>query len=839
MMKISYFFLLVLLAFCGRASASDVVWFQGSKPVSYCVEGKSSTVVGIALDMFSSDMQQVTGYMAESQKNNAVIRICQLDKNAGAANRLRKLGVPVDDVQGKHDAFYLGTVNGQVLVVGANGRGCAYGILELSRMAGVSPWIWWGDVMPEKKSRLTMPESFSTLQAPSVEYRGIFINDEDWSLRNWAWKHYENNGTFGQMGPKTYKAIFQLLLRLRANAIWPGMHTGTPGFFTIPGNKEMADSCGILIGTSHCEPLLRNNVAEWDHVLRGPYNYITNREQVQQYWIERLKEVKGSEEFFTIGMRGIHDGSMEGVKTKQEKLDGLQQVIDDQREMIRKYYNKDIEKVPQVFIPYKEVLEILESGLKVPDDVTLMWCDDNYGYMTRLSDAEQQQRKGGGGVYYHLSYWGRPHDYMWLTTTQPGLVYSEMKAAYDHNCRKLWIVNVHDPKVAAYDLEFFLDMAWDINSIRPNTINQHLERWLCTQFGEKAGMKLAPAMREFYRLCGIRKPEFMGWTQVELDKKLYPRGRSQVIDTEFSESAFGNELNRYLSDYDKIALQVGEAKRLIRPELSDAYFAAVQYPVLASQAMAEKMLYAQRARSRYLGQTDKAMEGRQDYMYAMSWASMKAYRRIQELTDRYNKLGGGKWKGIMNMMPRDLNVFNPPILPYLPTDDEVKNTKHINMISLDHNNNFDRTDVVACNACDFNSQLSSSNSQLIQMLGHSMNAVSIPKGGELVYHFTTQMEGDATLYTAMIPTQPNDKGDLRYQVTLDDQPPVVVSLKEKYRSEFWKTSVLRGQALKQMPVKVSKGQHTLKIKALDDHIIMDQWMLDFKVGRKFYVIPVN
>ena len=191
------------------------------------------------------------------------------------------------------------------------------------------------------------------------------------------------------------------------------------------------------------------------------------------------------------------------------------------------------------------------------------------------------------------------------------------------------------------------------------------------------------------------------------------------------------------------------------------------------------------------------------------------------------------------MMPRDLNVFNPPILPYLPTDDEVKNTKHINMISLDHNNNFDRTDVVACNACDFNSQLSSSNSQLIQMLGHSMNAVSIPKGGELVYHFTTQMEGDATLYTAMIPTQPNDKGDLRYQVTLDDQPPVVVSLKEKYRSEFWKTSVLRGQALKQMPVKVSKGQHTLKIKALDDHIIMDQWMLDFKVGRKFYVIPVN
>ena len=278
----------------------------------------------------------------------------------------------------------------------------------------------------------------------------------------------------------------------------------------------------------------------------------------------------------------------------------------------------------------------------------------------------------------------------------------------------------------------------------------------------------------------------------------------------------------------------------MRPELADAYFAAVQYPVLAAQAMAEKMLYAQRARSRYLGQTDKAMEGRQDYMYAMSWASMKAYRRIQEFTDRYNKLAGGKWKGIMNMMPRDLNVFNPPILPYLPTDEEVKNTKYINLISLKHDNDFDRTDVVACNACDYlKPETSNLKPQTIQMLGHSMNAVSIPKGAELVYHFTTQKDGDATLYTAMIPTQPNDKGDLRYQVQLDSQAPVTISLKEKYRSEFWKVSVLRGQALKQTPVKVSKGQHTLKIKALDDHIIMDQWMLDFKKDRKFYVIPVE
>ena len=814
-----------LTALTVSAARAQFVWFDGQHPISYQVVGKVDPVVKIALQMFSGDMEQVTGLRPvkrgerreERGERNAVIRIVQ--------------------GKGTDDGFRLSVKDGQIWVEGHNGRGAAYGLLELSRMAGVSPWVWWGDVVPERRSRLVFDETTCIEHTPSVAYRGIFINDEDWSLRNWAWKHYENNGVFGQMGPKTYKAIFQLMLRLRANTIWPGMHTGTPGFFTVKGNKEMADSCGILIGTSHCEPLLRNNVAEWDHASRGPYNYITNREQVQQYWIERLKEVKGSEEFFTIGMRGIHDGSMEGVKTKQEKLEGLQQVIDDQRELIRKYYNKNVEKVPQVFIPYKEVLEIMESGLKVPDDVTLMWCDDNYGYMTRLSDAEQQQRQGGGGVYYHLSYWGRPHDYMWLTTTQPGLVYSEMKAAYDHNCRKLWIVNVHDPKVAAYDLELFLDMAWDIDGVNPSTLEEHLGRWLCTQFCERAGKQLVPVMKEFYRLCGIRKPEFMGWTQVELsDRKAYPRGRSHVIDTEFSETEFGNELNRYLANYNTLTSQVNEIQHMVPKARQDAYFAAIEYPVYMAAAMARKMLFAQRARSKYQGQTDKAMEGREQYMYAMSLASMKAYRLIQEFTDRYNnKLAGGKWKGIMNMMPRDLPVFNPPTLPYLPTDEEVHNTKYVNMVSLAHNNDFPRTDIVARNACDYQQ----GEGTPIQMLGHSMNAVAIAKGAELTYEFETEMEGEATLYTAMIPTQPNDKGDLCYQVQLDSQAPVVISLKEKYRSDFWKLSVLRGQALKQTAVNVTKGRHTLRIKALDDHIICDQWMLDFKKDRKFYVIPVK
>ena len=494
------------------------------------------------------------------------------------------MGVPVEKLQTLTDGFHIRVHQGQIVVVGTNGRGTAYGLLELSRQAGVSPWVWWGDVVPEHRSRLTLDDQFTTTQGASVEYRGIFLNDEDWSLRPWSYGHFDKT-PFGVIGKNTYKKVFQLLLRLRANTIWPAMHPGTVAFFQTPGAKAMADSCGIAIGSSHCEPLLRNNVGEWNEKVRGAFNYITNRQAVQDYWTERLKEVKDSKggNLLTIGMRGIHDGSMEGVKTMKEKFDALQHVIDDQQKLIGKYLG-DPKQQTQVFIPYKEVLDIYNMGLKVPDYVTLMWCDDNYGYLTRLPDSTEQPRTGGGGVYYHLSYWGRPHDYLWLTTMQPGLVYNEMRTAYDHNVRKMWIVNVHDPKVAGYDLELFLDMAWDINCVSGTTINDHYRQWLCRQFGTEVGKQLFPAMHEFFRLCGERHPEFMGWSQTEVSKALYDRGLSQVRNTEFSQTEFGDELDDYLSRFAAVAGQVRKAKAAVRPELQDAYFAAIEYPVCAAEA---------------------------------------------------------------------------------------------------------------------------------------------------------------------------------------------------------------------------------------------------------------
>ena len=763
-----------MLSAAAFPAAADVVWYDGQHPVTYQVQGKLSPVAQQALRMFSDDMELVTGHKAVVAKT-APIRIVQ--------------------GRGSDDGFSIRVQNGQLVVEGHNARGTAYGILELSRLAGVTPWVWWGDVRPHSRSSLSLPATFTYEHTPSVAYRGIFINDEDWSLRRWS----PDN-----MGPQTYRRLFELMLRLRANTLWPAMHDVSPGFFTVKGNKEMADSFGIVIGTSHCEPLLRNNVAEWDHGKRGPYNYITNGAEVRRYWAERLQQVKGSDVLLTLGMRGIHDGSMEGVSTKEEKLRGLQQVIDDQRQLIRKYYDKQVEQVPQVFIPYKEVLEIMESGLQVPDDVTLMWCDDNYGYLTRLPDVEQQQRRGGGGIYYHLSYWGRPHDYLWLTTTQPGLIYTEMRAAYDHNCRRLWIANVHDPKVAAYDLELFLDMAWDI-SLTPGptrkergviTLEEHFENWLMAQFGAVVGKAIAPAMREWYRLNAIRRPEFMGWTQVELDKKRYPGGKSVPGSTEFSLM----EAYRRMEAFARIEATVDVYRPLVMEGRQDAYFAHVLYPVHAAAAMTRKML-------------------------SYEAESQKAYEEIQQLTEHYNTMNGGKWRGLMSAAPRDLPVFGR-VSTRLPQHPSVGR-------------------FVARNACDYSPTPGPSPlwrgvyGGAIQMLGHSMNAVAIPKGAELSYDFESPQEGEAVLYTAMIPTQPSDRGDLRYSVQLDDQQPVVISLKEPYRSERWKLNVLRGQALAKTAVSLTKGKHTLRVKALDDHIIFDQWMIDFAKDRQFYVIPVT
>ncbi len=443
MTKRFYPILCMILLWSTFAKAQDIIFPKGGI-IRYELDRDTAPVVQTALSLFAGDLSRVLdASLKKSNKGEAGELIIHTLNNRDQS----------DNMASKHEAFRIEVKEGRLYVTGSDANGTAYGIMELSRMLGVSPWVWWADSTPGQREEWVIQADFLTEQSPAVLYRGIFINDEDWGLLPWSWKNYEPSDQKGRIGPKTYQAVFELMLRLRANILWPAMHEVTVPFYFVEGNREMADRYGITIGTSHCEPLQRSTPVEWPAAGVGDYDYVNNSENVYKFWEERVKEVAGSNNYFTIGMRGVHDGKMQGAQTIEEQKTILERVVSDQRSLIKKYIHSNVTSVPQVFIPYKEVLDIYRSGLHVPEDVTLMWCDDNYGYMRSLPNKQEQARSGGNGLYYHISYWGRPHDYLWLATTSPALIRTELERAYNHDVQRIWIFNVGDIKPGEYLLD--------------------------------------------------------------------------------------------------------------------------------------------------------------------------------------------------------------------------------------------------------------------------------------------------------------------------------------------------------------------------------------------------
>lgn len=634
---------------------------ETGKGASVCYKGNEQ-VIKTAIELFLADSKSVCstpGVQVQVPENRTVL-VGIPEREPEFNNLLAQYKIDINDIKGKWEAFKLETVEtaggaSYLFVIGSDPRGAAYGILELSRKIGVSPWVWWADVLPQQQNDVHMAVD-NAVHCPSVQYRGIFLNDEDWALVPWSSRTFEPTPRYGEIGPKTYGRIFELLLRLRANSIWPAMHECTIPFYFTPGNREIADKYGIVVGTSHCEPMLRTNTGEWDNKKSGAYNFITNRANVVSYWEERVKEVAKGENIYTLGMRGIHDGRMQGVKTLNEETAALKEVIAEQKKMLNAHHPDKPTSIPQIFVPYKEVLKAYENGLDLPSDVTLMWCDDNHGHITRLSNSEEQKRPGGAGVYYHISYWGNPHDYLWLGSTQPALIYTEMKRAWDYGARRVWMLNVGDIKPSEYLTEFFLDMAWNINSIDGNKIYAHQEKWLEANFRGNSTQQINQILKTYYHLAGQRKPEHMGWNRVEVWNSSIPGGLVPVNDTEFSPFCFNDEISKRIEAYANIANLSDSIYQSLSADQKPAYFQLVHYPVKASYAMNRKLLYAQKAR----------LYDRYNLPVAVEYAreSTAAYNEIAGLDYTYNKdLLDGKWDGMMDMKPRDLPVFHAAPLP--------------------------------------------------------------------------------------------------------------------------------------------------------------------------------
>lgn len=797
--SVAIFFVIVIfftqISFGQDKITLDYPIADSNQVTSIFIADNTDSLIVWAVNELADDIRDITGKRPEIIKANTFSQRGIYIGEAG--NNLFQSKSVSKELKNQWEKFSIKKEKDNLLITGSDVRGTVYAIFEIAERLGISPWKWWADVNPIKKQRLSLklPQN-RIVSSPSVQYRGIFLNDEDWGLEPWAAKTFEPE--VGNIGPKTYEKIFQLLLRLKANTIWPAMHPCTKGFFTVAGNKEMAQKYHIVIGSSHAEPMLRNNVDEWKPKIYGEYNYFTNSMQVNKYWQDRLDELKAAnnQTIMTLGMRGVHDSKMEGAKDVKESMVMVDKIIGIQREMLFKTFQKPLKDIPQVFVPYKEVLELYDNGLKVPDDVTLVWPDDNYGYIRRLSNDEEQKRSGGSGVYYHLSYWGRPHDYLWLSTVQPGLIWSEMMKAYENGAKKMWIVNVGDMKPGEYDMELFLDLAWDTNCIKSDGLNQYLKNWIGREFSPNFAEDLSAVFEEYYRLAFLRKPEYMGWSQTEPTTPIKP--------SDFTQEELWSRIEAYNSLIRKVDLMTPFV-----PEVrKDAWFQLVVYPIKGAAYMNHKFLYWN------LWVSTSDLKQKENY-----WnLSATSYEKIKELTDFYsNGMSKGKWNGMMSLHPRDLPVFDA--IKANPIPQEALTKTILKAIITIKGNNF------VANKGVKNYKWGS-----ITGFGYSNNAVTLfpfkhsyfkTEKPSVSYEFEVEKDGDYEIEIHLVPTHAN-KFDHEVGVKIDNNETKKFLINTKDRDNTWKQNVLRNSAIVKVPVSItSKGKHIIKIEVNQTGIVLD------------------
>jgi hypothetical protein len=483
------------------------------------VDPQDYPVVQVAANLFADDVRRVTGKRPEvahtASGSGAVVIVGTLGKSTLIQKLVDAGKLPgAAQIRGEWETTLTQMVvdpfpgvDRALVIVGSDRRATAYGLMAISQKMGVSPWYWWADVPVTHRDTLAVKVSTPQKDKPGVKYRGIFINDEDWGLQPWAAKTFDPE--FMNIGPKTYGKVYELMLRLRLNYLWPAMHGCTTAFAAVPENYRLADKYGIVVGASHCEPMLCNNI-HWDEEKQGPWNYSLNRDAIHSYWEDSAKTRGAYEAVWTIGIRGIHDqGMQKPPDALPDQISLMEKVFHDQRKLLDGNVTKQWGPVAQCIVPYKEVLPIYNAGLKVPEDVTLVWVDDNFGYIRRLSSPEERTRPGGAGVYWHLSYYGGPHSYTWLNTTAPALMWEELHKAWENDARTIWVINVGDIKPMEIAIDYFSRLAWNPEGFPFAAQRTFLQSFATENLGAELARPTADLLADYYRLGTIRKPELM------------------------------------------------------------------------------------------------------------------------------------------------------------------------------------------------------------------------------------------------------------------------------------------------------------------------------------------
>ena len=806
-------FMVCLLCSVASASAADkfltyqtdgFTWIKDGKALPILVDANEDKGVLRAVNNLQLDAFQVTGATPEIIRHPSgkqVLIIGTLESSQWIKELVQSGKINKEDLEGKREKYILTTlqnpvkgIDEAVVIAGSDKRGAIYGIYELSLQMGVSPWYYWADAPVQKHNIISFKSGSYTDGEPAVKYRGIFLNDEWPCLGNWA------TDTFGGFNSKFYEKVFELVLRLKGNFMWPAMWNSA-FYDDDPMNGPLADEMGIVMSTSHHEPM---GLAQQDWKRRGTgaWNYQTNGQVLRDFWQTGMERCKDWESIITIGMRGDGDEAM----SAETNTALLEKIVKDQRKIIEKVTKKKAKETPQVWALYKEVQDYYDQGMRVPDDVTLLLCDDNWGNVRRLPAIGSKPRKGGYGMYYHVDYVGAPRNSKWMNISQVQRMWEQLSLTYEHGVRELWVLNVGDLKPMEYPIQFFLDLAWNPQQYNEDNLLLHTEDFCAQQFGEKYAKQAAYLIDNYSKFNRRITPELLNSRTYSLDNY--------------------NEWERVKNEYSALAMEALKLYYLMPESHRDAFDQLVLFPIQACANLYE-MYYAQAM--------NHALAAKNDTQ-ANQWADkvQACFERDSVLTYHYHHImSDGKWNHIMeqthigyrywqqpnkNSMPRVIRVPEARIAPEPPVYQEADG-------------------YVAVEAQNFTRSMNGTNAHWITIpnLGRTESAITTApntvtpdKEMYVEYDFTSDKDGEVTVFARFSSTLNfNDYKGMRYAVSIDGGEEQIVNINGHYKGELgqWQADHVITTNTKHMLVQ--PGKHTLRIRPLDAALVLQKVMIDF------------
>jgi hypothetical protein len=807
---------------------------------SLVVDEQDHWLVQRSISFFQNDIASVTGktpviYHQVPEAGKNIILAGSLDQSSLIRTLVNANKINTTAIQGKWEAYQIQVVKqpfpgveSALIIVGSDRRGTAFGVLELSKQIGVSPWYWWADVPVKKQTSLYVNRGAVLQDRPLVKYRGIFINDEAPAFSGWT------REKFGGVNHHVYEKVFELLLRLKANYLWPAMW-GNAFNDDDTLNPELADKYGIVMGTSHHEPMLRAQ-QEWKRYGKGQWNYQNNDTVLRSFWKKGIENMKNHESIISIGMRG--DGDM--PMTEGSNISLLEKIVADQRKILEEVTGKPASTIPQSWALYKEVQDYYDKGMRVPDDVTLLLCDDNWGNLRKLPKLTDAPRKGGYGIYYHFDYVGGPRNYKWVNTNPIPRVWEQMHLAYEYGVRDIWIVNVGDIKPMEFPISFFLDYAWNPTRIKTTDVQQYTEDWAAAQFGKQHAREIAGILAKYAKYNGRRKPEL-------LDANTYSLQHYKEADN-------------VTRAYNDLLVSAEKISNLLPAAYQDAYFQLVLHPVKACANLQE--LYSNVAWNRWMAKHNSPLANK----YADKVKEL--YLKDSLISIAYNSLNNGKWNHMMDQTHigytywQQPNRQKMPDLVYVPANATATNIDTVLTITTARsyipnkvvgNVFFEQDGYVSIEADHYSKAVNGNgiNWQILPDHGKTGSAITpfpvtaseqIPGNNapHLAYEIYLYDTGKITLNAYFSPTLNfHNEGGLKYAISIDDEMPQIISInKEDNNTRIWESWVANSIIARTSKHQITtKGKHVIKYWMVSPAVVLQKIVADLGGMKPSYLGP--